>query len=73
MSILEKHALGNQFVEIGSFRLRMPAHNADPVVQIVDGEKEDVRSFGERVRICESYTSSDYCKPKDSFKSAEER
>ena len=45
MGLLEEDSLASQLVDVGSLRLWMSAEATDPVVQIVDGDEQDVRRF----------------------------
>ncbi len=49
MGVEEGRAARSQFVDVGSFRERMPTHMADPIVLIVDGN-EDYVWFGSAER-----------------------
>ena len=46
MGIGESCATCSQAVDVGRFRLRVPAEVADPVVLVIDGDEEDVGFFG---------------------------
>lgn len=43
MGLLEEDSLGRQLVNIGSFRLWMSSKTPHPVIQIVDGDEQNVR------------------------------
>jgi hypothetical protein len=48
VSLFKKHAFCSQTINIGGLCLRMPAQTSDPVIEIIDGDEEDVwgwRSF----------------------------
>ena len=51
MSLLEEDSLFCKLVDIGSLRLRMSAETANPVVQIVNRDKQDVRPVDRDVGI----------------------
>ena len=42
MGVGERHTAIRQAVHMGSQHLRMPAQWTDPIIQIVDGDKEDI-------------------------------
>ncbi len=42
MSIREQHAAHGEPVDIRSQSLRMPIHTADPVIQIVDSDEQNI-------------------------------
>ena len=42
MSVGEQHTAGRQAIHVWSFRLRVPPHAADPIVEIIDGDEKDV-------------------------------
>ena len=45
MGLLEEDALAGQLVDVWSLRLGMSSKTTNPVVQIVDGDEQDVRRF----------------------------
>ena len=51
MGVGEEHARGGQPIEVGRASLRMAAKATDPVVQIIDGDEEDV-GLGDRRSLC---------------------
>ena len=44
--VLEQHAPGRQFVQVGRLGIRMPAHTAQPIVEVIHGNKEHVWWLG---------------------------
>ena len=48
MSVGEEHAAAREAVEVRRPCLRMTAQNADPVIEIVDRNEEDVGLFDRR-------------------------
>jgi hypothetical protein len=44
--VAEQHATAREFIDVRRFDARVSAKASDPVVHIVDGEKEYVRTFG---------------------------
>jgi len=51
MGLLEEDPLARKLVDVGSFRLRMSAETANPVVQIVNRDEQDVRLVDRDVGI----------------------
>ena len=49
MRVGKHHASLGEAVHVGRLRLRMSVERPDPVVQVVDGNEEDV---GRRSRLC---------------------
>ena len=45
VGVFEQHAPAGQSINIGSLCLGMPSKTTNPVVQIVDGDEQDVRLF----------------------------
>ena len=46
MRVEEQGAAFGKSSQVGRLRLRMTVHASDPIVQIVDGKKEDIRLLG---------------------------
>ena len=51
MGVGEEHARGGQTIEVGCASLRMAAEATDPIVQIINGDEEDV-GLGDRRSLC---------------------
>ena len=60
MSLLEQNSLLSKLIDIGSLCLRMSAEAANPIIQIVDGDEQNVGlvdrtvGIGPFVRLTES-------------------
>ena len=46
MGLIEEHAFLCKSIDIGSLCLRVSSKTSDPVIQIVNGNEQDVRSIG---------------------------
>ena len=46
MGVCEEGTAGGEAIDVGSFHLGVSSHAADPVVQVIDCDEEDVGSFG---------------------------
>ena len=54
MGLLKEYAPFGEGIDIGCLGLRMPSEATDPVVQIIDGKKQNVGSFtGMQKKTCE--------------------
>ena len=42
MGVREEHSPRRQAIDMRSFRLRMPPENADPVVEVVNSDEENI-------------------------------
>ena len=55
MGLFKEHAPFGEGIDIRSLGLRMPTETTDPVVQIIDGKKQDVGSLpGLQEKTCEA-------------------
>ena len=52
MGLFEEHAPRCKPIDIGSFCLWMSTETTDPVVQIVDGKKQNIGSFSRKATDC---------------------
>ncbi len=49
MGVSEQNASFREPIDVRRFRLRVPSKDPDPIVQIVNGDKEHVRSIDIRL------------------------
>ena len=55
MGLFKEHATLGEGIDIGCLGLRMTTETTDPVVQIIDGKKQNVGSFtGLQEKTCEA-------------------
>ncbi len=45
MGVGKQRAPRGKPVEVGSLYLRVPAQTADPIIQVIDGDEEDIGFF----------------------------
>ena len=55
-ALLQEHAPCREPINVRCFCLRMPAHAADPVIEIIDGDEQDI-GFGGVSRLGSSLSS----------------
>ena len=69
MSLLEEDSLASQLVDVGSLRLGMSSEATNPVVQVIDGDEQNVRPVDRGVGtgpLVRWHESDEECNRRDS-------
>ncbi len=72
MGLLEENPLAGKLVDVGSLRLSVPTETTNPVVQIVDGDEQDVRPVdrvGGRGPLVRWNESDEECNRREAYES----
>ena len=52
MGLFKEHPSCGEGIDIGCLGLRMATEATDPVVEVIDGDEQDVRSFSRKATDC---------------------
>ena len=58
MGLFKEHATFGQCIYVWCLRLWMPSEATDPVVEVIDGDEQDVRSFSRKATDCRCHENA---------------